>query len=139
MRKDFLDFAKEGFVLLDGGFGTELQKRGLPGGVPPENLNLDAPDTVLEVHRAYAESGADVISANTFGANRRKHPEGGEAAALTAAGVKLARRAAGDGKYVALDIGPPARLRSRSETCLSTRRTTFSRSRLLRERARTSY
>ena len=55
MRKDFLDFAKEGFVLLDGGFGTELQKRGLPGGVPPENLNLDAPDTVLEVHRAYAE------------------------------------------------------------------------------------
>ena len=65
MRKDFLDFAKEGFVLLDGGFGTELQKRGLPGGVPPENLNLDAPDTVLEVLRAYAESGADVISANT--------------------------------------------------------------------------
>ncbi len=110
MRKDFLDFAKEGFVLLDGGFGTELQKRGLPGGVPPENLNLDAPDTVLEVHRAYAESGADVISANTFGANRRKHPEGGEAAALTAAGVKLARRAAGDGKYVALDIGPTGAL-----------------------------
>ena len=53
MKKDFLKYAKQRFVLLDGGFGTELQKQGLPAGVPPEALNLDAPDTVLAVHRAY--------------------------------------------------------------------------------------
>ncbi len=32
MKKDFLTFAKGGFVLLDGGFGTELQRAGLPAG-----------------------------------------------------------------------------------------------------------
>lgn len=110
MKKDFLQFAKEGFVLLDGGFGTELQKRGLKGGVTPESLNIDAPDTVISVHRAYAESGADVICTNTFGTNRRKHPAKGEAAALTAAGVRLAREAVGKDKYVALDIGPTGAL-----------------------------
>ena len=35
MKRDFSAFAKKGFVLLDGGFGTELQKHGLPGGVAP--------------------------------------------------------------------------------------------------------
>ena len=74
MKKSFLEFAKSGFVLLDGGFGTELQKAGLPGGVAPETLNTTAPEKVLAVHRAYAAAGANVISSNTFGANRRKHP-----------------------------------------------------------------
>ena len=93
MKKDFLTFAKGGFVLLDGGFGTELQRAGLPAGTPPEELNLTAPEKVLALHRAYIESGAlhrayiesgaDVISSNTFGANRRKHPAAGEAARLT--------------------------------------------------------
>ena len=108
--KDFLTFAKEGFLLLDGGFGTELQRTGLPAGVAPESLNLSAPERVLAVHRAYLASGADVIFANTFGANRRKHPAQGEAARLTAAGVKLAREAAGDRAYVALDLGPTGAL-----------------------------
>ena len=110
MKKDFLKYAKQRFVLLDGGFGTELQKQGLPAGVPPEALNLDAPDKVLAVHRAYLESGADVILSNTFGANRRKHPASGEAASLTAAGVRLAREAAGGKAFVALDIGPTGAL-----------------------------
>ena len=61
MKKSFLEFAKSGFVLLDGGFGTELQKAGLPGGVAPETLNTTAPEKVLAVHRAYAAAGADVI------------------------------------------------------------------------------
>ena len=49
MKKSFLEFAKGGFVLLDGGFGTELQKAGLPGGVAPETLNTEAPEKVLAV------------------------------------------------------------------------------------------
>ena len=110
MKKDFLTFAKGGFVLLDGGFGTELQRAGLPAGTPPEELNLTAPEKVLALHRAYIESGADVISSNTFGANRRKHPAAGEAARLTEAGVRLAREAAGNDRFVALDIGPTGAL-----------------------------
>ena len=88
MKKSFLEFAKSGFVLLDGGFGTELQKAGLPGGVAPETLNTTAPEKVLAVHRAYAAAGADVISSNTFGANRRKHPAAGEGAEPYAAGER---------------------------------------------------
>ena len=110
MKRDFSAFAKKGFVLLDGGFGTELQKQGLPGGVAPESLNLSDPERVKDIHRAYARAGADVICSNTFGANRRKHTRSGEAAALTAAGVRLAREAVGEDKFVALDIGPTGAL-----------------------------
>ena len=71
MKKDFLTFAKGGFVLLDGGFGTELQRAGLPAGTPPEELNLTAPEKVLALHRAYIESGADVTAQTDASIPRR--------------------------------------------------------------------
>ena len=59
-------------VVFDGAFGTILQRAvGDPGPVP-ERLNLSRPDVIAGIHRAYAEAGADVITADTFGANRFK-------------------------------------------------------------------
>ncbi len=59
-------------LLFDGAMGTMLQKAGLPAGTPPEKMNLTAPEAVERIHAAYAAAGADVLTANTFGASRRK-------------------------------------------------------------------
>ena len=96
-----------GYHLFDGGMGTMLQAGGLEAGHAPELLNLTAPDAVAAIHAAYADAGADILTANTFGASRRKL--GRDPRPCIAAGVALARRAA-EGRersvYVALDVGP---------------------------------
>ena len=81
-----------------------LQKAGLEAGQSPERLNRAAPETIEKIHAAYAGAGADILTANTFGASRRKLGE--DPAPYIAAGVALARRAAGPDRCVALDVGP---------------------------------
>lgn len=95
-------------LILDGGFGTMLQARGLPAGAAPECWNIENPEAVIQVHREYIDAGSRVIYANTFGANGKKLRAGPYSAAeLVAAGVRAARIAAGDEEVrVALDIGP---------------------------------
>ena len=55
-------------VLLDGGTGTELERRGVPmdGNAWSATAVLSHPQVVRDVHRDYIEAGADVIIANTF-------------------------------------------------------------------------
>lgn len=96
-------------ILLDGAMGTQFQKMGLKGGEIPELLNINNPDMVFEVSKSYIKSGSDIISANTFGANRRKLKDANEVSEVIKAGVKIARAAAGN-KAVALDIGPTGAL-----------------------------
>ncbi|MCI9505647.1 MAG: dihydropteroate synthase [Oscillospiraceae bacterium] len=88
--------------LFDGGMGSMLQRAGLTAGESPERLNLTAPEVVEGIHRAYVQAGADIITANTFGASRRKLGE--DPAPYIAAGIALAERAGA--AYTALDIGP---------------------------------
>ena len=91
--------------LFDGGMGSMLQRTGLAAGESPERLNLTAPDVVEGIHRAYVQAGADIITANTFGASRRKLGE--DPAPYIAAGIVLAKRAGAEkGTYTALDVGP---------------------------------
>lgn len=89
---------------FDGGMGTMLQADGLKAGELPENLNLTNPDLVYSVHKAYAESGADIISTNTFGVNGLKFNNVPE---VVSAAVSLAKKT---GKKVALDMGPLGKL-----------------------------
>ena len=60
------------YTILDGGMGTMLQAAGLPVGQLPEVWNLTNPEQVARIQRKYVEAGAQVIYANTFGANRHK-------------------------------------------------------------------
>ena len=106
---NFLQWSKDRIVVLDGAFGTMLQKSVKNMGTLPEILNLERPDAIEAIHRAYAAAGADVITANTFGANEYKAGGREQSAKLVHAAVQIARRAAGD-KFVALDIGPLGRL-----------------------------
>ena len=57
-------------VLLDGGWGTEFQKNGLPPGMHPDLCNLENPELTKQVAKSYVDAGSDVILTNTFGANR---------------------------------------------------------------------
>lgn len=57
------------FLLFDGAMGSMLLARGLQAGEVPERLNLTYPDLIREIHAEYLAAGADVITANTFGAN----------------------------------------------------------------------
>ena len=91
-----------GFTLFDGGMGTMLQKTGMPAGMRPERYNLTDPERIRGIQAQYVAAGADVITANTFGAT--VHKLGPEAAAAAAAGVRIAREAGA--RRVALDIGP---------------------------------
>ncbi len=91
---------------FDGGMGTLLQEEGLKPGELPELWNMSRPDVIYNIHRRYLESGSDIISTNTFGANRLKFDNLEE---IISAAVSIAKRAAkdvGGEKFVAFDMGP---------------------------------
>ena len=106
-------FGKGRLVFLDGGMGTQLQDRGLKPGETPELWNLSRPNDIRAVHSAYLAAGADIVYANTFGANAAKYHADAPLADVVSAGVALAREAvqsAGGKRFVALDVGPTGRL-----------------------------
>lgn len=96
-------------LYYDGACGTYLQSKGLSIGEIPEKRNLDDPEQIVEMHRAYLRAGADIILTHTFGANRFKLKESGlSVEEIVARAVRNATRAVeeeGRG-YIALDIGP---------------------------------
>ena len=87
------EFGKR-MLFFDGGMGSLLQERGLKQGELPENL----------------EAGADIVLANTFGANRFKYENPDEIIAAGIANAKTAIRESGKNAYVALDMGPTGKL-----------------------------
>jgi 5-methyltetrahydrofolate--homocysteine methyltransferase len=112
MKKTFLQAMYERVLVLDGAMGTMLQERGLKPGQSPEELNLTMPDVVAGVHREYREAGADIIVTNTFGGSRPKLSHYGledRLYAINSSAVAIARRAAGEGAYVAASMGPTGR------------------------------
>ncbi len=106
-------FGKKALV-FDGAMGTMLQARGLKAGQLPETLNRLSPEAVLDVHRAYINAGADVISTNSFGANAIKlAPYGLDSESEVFLAVSLAKQAANESDrkiFVAADIGPTGKL-----------------------------
>ncbi len=115
---------KKEIMVLDGAMGTMIQKKGLSGN--SEQLNLTNPEIIAEIHREYIESGASVITANTFSANRISQTEYGlsaSAAEMALAGARIARRVADEyisifnsvgGQCVAQEEAGDQRSRTRS-------------------------
>ncbi len=103
-----LEKIKNGITYFDGGAGTLLQSWGLKAGELPESWNILHPEKITEMHRMYLDAGADIITSNTFGANRLKFDNLEE---IISAAITNAKKAIGDSeKYVALDIGPLGRM-----------------------------
>lgn len=100
---------KNGFTILDGAMGTELQKIGLEAGELPEEMNIKNPLAVTGIHKRYFEAGSDIVATNTFGANSLKFGEDLEQ--IISAAVKCAKSAAEEyshikPRFVGLDVGP---------------------------------
>jgi homocysteine S-methyltransferase len=102
----------KGVIICDGAMGTMLYSKGIFINRCFDELNLIQGHLVQEVHREYAQAGAEVIETNTFGANRFKlRPHGLEKKLheINRKGVEIARQASVSTVYVAGAIGPLGR------------------------------
>ena len=124
------DNIKDRILILDGAMGTMIQgynltEKDFRGDLEllqmlnyqgnNDMLNLSRPDIIEEIHRRYLEAGADIISTNTFSAQRVSqadyHMES-FSRDIAFAGAKLARKCADEystadkPRFVAGSIGP---------------------------------
>ncbi len=108
-NKSFLEELEHRVLLFDGAMGTMLYDRGIFINQCFDHVNLTNPRLVKEIHAGYAHAGADVITTNTFGANRfklLKHGLEDSLEAINYQGAKLAREIAGSELFVAGSMGP---------------------------------
>jgi len=111
-KKEFLKRVKENILVIDGAIGTMLQSH-IPKGTCEDHANLVAPEVVIDVHRQYADAGADIIITNTFGANRVKLAEfdlQDKVKEINTEGARLAREGAGEKALIAGSVGPTGKL-----------------------------
>lgn len=94
--ENLLNKLNKEIVLLDGGTGTELQRRGVYTKLPLWSAEalLHSPNTVIDVHLSYILAGAEIIKTNTFRTNWRTLAKAGigeKDEKLTKLAVDLAR------------------------------------------------
>jgi 5-methyltetrahydrofolate--homocysteine methyltransferase len=103
-------------ILADGAMGTMLQAAGLAPGESPVIWNIEQPERVRAVHRAYLEAGAQILITNTFVGSRfrlARHGWMARVAEVNRRGAELLREEiarAGVNALAAGDIGPSGEL-----------------------------
>jgi len=108
----FLERLKQRPLLADGAMGTMLHTSGALLNSSFDQLNIDDPARVSNIHRAFIDAGAQLIETNTFSANRYKLAESGGSLLVpevNRAGVELAKRTIASTfreVYVAGAVGP---------------------------------
>ena len=106
-RKEFRDMIENKVVFLDGATGSNLQKRGMPNGVCPEQWILENKEVMLQLQKEYVEAGTNILYAPTFTANRIKLAEYGledKIAEVNKGLVAISKEAATGKAYVAGDL-----------------------------------
>jgi len=116
MARDYLKAVREHVVIYDGGMGATLEQFELTaedyGGLQGkchEALVLNRPDVIEGVHASMLEAGAEVVETDTFQASRLKLDEWGLAdytVEVNTKAAEIARKAAGEQRFVAGSIGP---------------------------------
>src|SRR3954454_7216578 len=118
--RDFLAATRSRVVVFDGGMGATLEQFELTsddyGGLPGkchEALVLHRPDVIEGVHTAMLDAGAEVLETDTFQASRLKLEEWGlgqHTLEINQKAAEIARKAAGEHRFVAGSIGPTGQL-----------------------------
>lgn len=105
---DLRDFLKDNILIFDGAMGTMLQNRGLKLGELPEVLNIEKPNIIIDIHKAYVDAGCNIITTNTFGANSIKMREGKySSSTIIEKAIENAKAARKETPcYIAYDMGP---------------------------------
>ena len=108
------EYIKNNTLILDGGMGTLLQASGLNVGEMPEVWNVTHPDVIRDIHINYLNSGSNVISTNTFGANilkfSREELEKYISAAIDNGRYAIEHSMRDQNRWLALDIGPTGKM-----------------------------
>jgi 5-methyltetrahydrofolate--homocysteine methyltransferase len=112
---NFLKQVDDGIILIaDGATGTNLQKRGLTPGVPPELWILEKPQEILNLHSDFINAGSDIILTCTFGGSAlrlEQHNLGDKTDEINQKAVEIAHKAAvGKPVFIAGSIGPTGKL-----------------------------
>jgi 5-methyltetrahydrofolate--homocysteine methyltransferase len=105
--------ARKGVLVADGATGTNYQTMGMEPGLAPEEWLFQAPERVVELHRAFVDAGSDLVLTCTFGATPPRLQEGplaGRAREVNLRAAELARQAAGDDHLVGGSLGPTGQL-----------------------------
>lgn len=115
MKMDILKELEKRILFNDGGMGSLLQESGLQAGELPGTWNITHPEVLVNIHKAYLDAGADLVTTNTFGADRFKFNENTEFSLeeVICAAIRNAKTAIAESKkeaYIALDIGPTGKL-----------------------------
>src|ERR671932_1395386 len=115
-----MGLVRERVVVYDGGMGATLEQFDLTsedyGGLPGkchEALILHRPDVIQGVHESMLDAGAEVVETDTFQASRLKLDEWGLAEhtlEINRKAAEIARKAAGEERFVAGSIGPTGHL-----------------------------
>ena len=109
---------KEEIVYIDGGLGSSLIKMGLKSGEVPEFWNITHSDSIIALHKDYIKAGAQVITTNTFGANKLKlESDEYSLDEIVESAVNNAKKAIeecgkikGEDVFVGLSVGPTGKL-----------------------------
>ena len=76
-KQEWKELTKKSKIILDGATGSNLQKRGMPAGVCPEEWILGHADILCDLQREYIQAGTNILYAPTFSGNRIKLEEYG--------------------------------------------------------------
>ena len=126
--RDYLKAIKSRVLVYDGGMGATLEQFDLTqedyGGLQGkchEALILNRPDVIEGVHTSMLEAGAEVVETDTFQGSRIKLEEWGLAdytVEINTKAAEIARKAAGENRFVAGSIGPTGYLPASEEASL---------------------
>src|SRR5919198_4055516 len=118
--RDYLAAIRERVVVFDGSMGATLEQYDLTqadyGGLQGkchEALVLHRPDVIEALHESMVQVGADVVETDTFQGSRLKLDEwglGDLTLEINTRAAEIARKAAGEERFVAGSIGPTGML-----------------------------
>src|SRR5436309_5497350 len=128
MARDYLQAVNSRVVIYDGGMGATLEQFDLTqadyGGLPGkchEALVLQRPDVIEGVHASMLDAGAEVVETDTFQGSRLKLDEWGlgeQTLQINTSAPQIARKAAGEARFVAGSIGPTGYLPASEDPAL---------------------
>ena len=111
-KRSLLEALQRGVLVFDGPMGTELYRHHVFTNRCYDELNVSDPALIKGIHQSYSDAGADVLTTNTYGANRfslEKHGLADQVAKINTAGVEIALEVAAEADreiYVLGSIGP---------------------------------
>src|SRR5690554_4339141 len=91
-----LEKIERSVLIADGAMGTMIHKKEKSSKVP-EQIMIDNPEIILEIHKEYIAAGSDLLETNTFGASRLKLETSGLAGKIeeiNTKAVEIAKKAA---------------------------------------------